>query len=111
MSRSFRSRVRIDRTPASRTRQGHRKVLPNLKHMFIAQAKLMRLIELIMFLQSARFTISQLADLMDTSNRTVYRYLNLLESLEFGVEKDFEGRYFMVEETCPLCGSKHTDHG
>lgn len=86
--------------------QTKRQPSKDVKHLFVAQAKLMRLMELIMLLQSARFTVEELAEHFDQCERTVYRYINLLESLEFGIEKDFNKRYFIVEHTCPLCGGE-----
>ena len=62
----------------------------------IPQAKLLRLFQIIAVLKSGHWTIQQLADRFDTSGRTIYRYLNLLETVEFLIEKDFENRYFII---------------
>ncbi|MEJ7644521.1 MAG: WYL domain-containing protein [Chryseolinea sp.] len=62
----------------------------------IPQAKLLRLFQIIAFLKSGHWTIHQLAERFDTSDRTIYRYMNLLEEVDFLVEKDFENRYFII---------------
>jgi predicted DNA-binding transcriptional regulator YafY len=47
-------------------------------------------------LKSGHWTIKQLADRFDTSERTIYRYINLLEEVDFLLEKDFENRFFII---------------
>jgi proteasome accessory factor C len=62
----------------------------------IPQAKLLRLFQIIAVLKSGHWTIKQLAERFDTSERTIYRYLNLLEEVDFLIEKDFDNRYFII---------------
>ena len=62
----------------------------------IPQAKLLRLFQIIAVLKSGHWTIRQLAERFDTSERTIYRYLNLLEEVDFLIEKDFDNRYFII---------------
>jgi len=62
----------------------------------IPQAKLLRLFQIIAVLKSGHWTINQLADRFNTSPRTIYRYLNLLEEVNFLIEKDFNNRYFII---------------
>ncbi|HTE30122.1 MAG TPA: WYL domain-containing protein [Chryseolinea sp.] len=62
----------------------------------IPQAKLLRLFQIIAVLKSGHWTIHQLAERFDTSDRTIYRYMNLLEEVDFLVEKDFDNRYFII---------------
>lgn len=62
----------------------------------IPQAKLLRLFQIIAVLKSGHWTIQQLAERFDTSARTIYRYLNLLEAVDFLIEKDFDNRYFII---------------
>lgn len=62
----------------------------------IPQAKLLRLFQIIAVLKSGHWTIRQLAERFDTSDRTIYRYLNLLEEVDFLIEKDFNNRYFII---------------
>jgi predicted DNA-binding transcriptional regulator YafY len=62
----------------------------------IPQAKLLRLFQIIAVLKSGHWTIQQLAARFDTSARTIYRYLNLLETVDFLIEKDFDNRYFII---------------
>lgn len=66
------------------------------KESIIPQAKLLRLFQIIAVLKSGHWTINQLADRFDTSERTIYRYLNLLEEVDFLIEKDFNNRYFII---------------
>jgi proteasome accessory factor C len=68
----------------------------------IPQAKIKRVLELIAALKSSRWTIGQLASRFETSTRTIYRYIHLLEAVNFSVEQDFHDRYFIFtseEET------------
>jgi len=62
----------------------------------IPQAKLLRLFQIIAVLKSGHWTIKQMAERFDTSERTIYRYLNLLEEVDFLIEKDFDNRYFII---------------
>jgi proteasome accessory factor C len=62
----------------------------------IPQAKLLRLFQIIAVLKAGHWTIKQLAARFDTSERTIYRYINLLEEVDFLIEKDFDNRYFIV---------------
>jgi predicted DNA-binding transcriptional regulator YafY len=57
---------------------------------------LLRLFQIIAVLKSGHWTIKQLADRFDTSERTIYRYINLLEEVDFLLEKDFENRFFII---------------
>lgn len=66
------------------------------KESIIPQAKLLRLFQIIAVLKSGHWTIKQLAERFDTSERTIYRYINLLEEVDFLVEKDFDNRYFII---------------
>lgn len=62
----------------------------------IPQAKLLRLFSIIAILKSGHWSIRQLAERFDTSERTMYRYIRLLEEVDFLIEKDFDNRYFIV---------------
>ncbi len=72
------------------------KVTARKKESIIPQAKLLRLFQIIAVLKSGHWTIRQLAERFDTSERTIYRYINLLEEVDFLIEKDFDNRYFIV---------------
>ncbi len=68
---------------------------PNLS---VDQQKILRVFQLIRLLASppAR-TVPQLARQLETTRRTTYRYINLLESLNYPIEKDFENRYYISD--------------
>lgn len=66
------------------------------KESIIPQAKLLRLFQIIAVLKSGHWSIKQLAERFDTSERTIYRYINLLEEVDFLIEKDFDNRYFII---------------
>lgn len=74
---------------------------------FTPQAKIQRVIQMVSFLINGRWTIEQFALKFDITTRTAYRYLTLIESLDFAIDKDWEDRFFIVEGTCPICGEKH----
>ena len=71
-------------------------VTPKKTESIIPQAKLLRLFQIIAVLKSGHWTIKQMAERFDTSERTIYRYLNLLEEVDFLIEKDFDNRYFII---------------
>lgn len=58
--------------------------------------KMERAFTMIRLLSTSHWTVPDLAARLETSERTVYRYLLLLESVEFVLEKDFERGYFIV---------------
>lgn len=62
----------------------------------LPHGRLMRLFQIIAVLKSGHWTIQQLAERFDTSQRTIYRYINLLEEVDFLIEKDFQNRYFII---------------
>lgn len=94
--------------PARLTRMKKKKTSPKKKpsiqkrtvgkktESIIPQAKLLRLFQIIAVLKSGHWTIKDLAERFDTSARTIYRYINLLEEVDFLLEKDFENRFFII---------------
>ncbi|MEJ1237560.1 WYL domain-containing protein [Chryseolinea sp. T2] len=86
------SGTKNSKQPASDTKSAKSKSSESI----IPQAKLLRLFQIIAVLKSGHWTIQQLAERFDTSPRTIYRYMNLLEAVDFLVEKDFENRYFII---------------
>lgn len=61
----------------------------------IPQAKLLRLFQIITLLKTGRWTIKGIAQRFDASERTIYRYIRLLEAVEFPIEKGFDNLYFI----------------
>lgn len=62
----------------------------------VPQQKILRIVKLISLLKSNhRKTVQELAYLLDTGWRTIYRYVELLQEAGFVIDKDFEGRYFI----------------
>lgn len=60
------------------------------------QRKILRIFKLISLLKGVRRrTPKELADILEISKRTVYRYFVLLEELGFVIDVDFEGAYFI----------------
>lgn len=63
------------------------------------QNRLHRLLLLIRVLRSGdRHTISHLAKRLETGERSVYRYLRLIEDVGFGVKKDADGGFYIEAE-------------
>jgi proteasome accessory factor C len=61
------------------------------------QQKLLRVFRLIRQLSQPPYrTAPQLAKLLDTTSRTVYRYLQLLEEIGYALDKDERNRYFLI---------------
>jgi Fe2+ or Zn2+ uptake regulation protein len=63
-----------------------------MSHITLSKA-----LSMIESLKSSRFSLKRLADNFDMSERTVYRYLETFEQVGLLVEKDFEGRFFIIE--------------
>jgi len=62
------------------------------------QLKILRVFKLIALLaRGNNRTIAELMKHLETSKSTVYKHLNLLELIGYGVEKDFDNRYFIFE--------------
>lgn len=76
------------KTPRKKAAKKEEAILPH--------GKLMRLFQIIAVLKSGHWTIQQLAERFDTSSRTIYRYIHLLEEVDFLVEKDFNNKYFII---------------
>lgn len=56
---------------------------------------MLRVFRLIALLKGGHWTIAQLASRLDMNRRSIYRYLKLLEAIDFNVDKDFHDRYFI----------------
>jgi len=87
--------VRKGKTPKNKA-VAKKKIIGKKTESIIPQAKLLRLFQIIAVLKSGHWTIKQLSDRFDTSERTIYRYINLLEEVDFLLEKDFENRFFII---------------
>lgn len=62
----------------------------------VAQAKLLRLLKIISLLSSKqRYSITKLSQVLTLSERSIYRYVELLEETGFIIDKDFNGNYFI----------------
>lgn len=77
---------------------------------FVAQAKILRVIQMIQYMSSPR-TLTDIADHFDINHRTAHRYTRLISECGFHVDKKVVGWnkvYFSISvDTCPLCGSEH----
>lgn len=63
------------------------------------QHKILRVLQLISYLQEAPHkTINQLATFLDSTERTVYRYLDLLRECGFDLHKDHNQRYYIEQQ-------------
>lgn len=62
----------------------------------IPQAKLLRLFQIISLLKTGKWSIKGIAQRFDASDRTIYRYIKLLEAVDFPVEKGFDNLYFIL---------------
>ena len=63
------------------------------------QHKILRVLQLISYLeQSPSKTILHLAELLDSTERTVYRYFDLIRECGFDLKRDGHNRFFIVDE-------------
>lgn len=47
--------------------------------------------------------IRSIAREFDMSERSVYRYIKILENAGIGIEVDFHNKLFLAQDMCPLC--------
>jgi proteasome accessory factor C len=66
--------------------------------VMIPQAKILRVFQLIGLLKGGGRTVEQLAQQLDATSRTIYRYFKLLEEIGFIIDQDFHGKYFIHRE-------------
>ena len=63
------------------------------------QHKILRVLQFISFLEQVPSkTVVQLASLLDTTDRTVYRYLDLVKECGFDLQRDKINRFFIVND-------------
>jgi proteasome accessory factor C len=63
------------------------------------QRKILRVLQFISYLeQSPSKSVTQLGNLLDTTDRTVYRYLDLVKECGFDVQRDKINRFFIVND-------------
>lgn len=58
---------------------------------------LVLILKMIKLLKSKHYSVSELADRFEVSERTVYRYLKTIEEVET-IEKDFHNRFFITKD-------------
>lgn len=64
-----------------------------------SQQKLLRIFRLIRLLNTRPYkTVPQLASILDTTRRSVYRYLDFLSEVGYLIDKDEQNRYFIMHE-------------
>jgi predicted transcriptional regulator YheO len=70
----------------------------------IPQARMLKVFDLIKILRNEQSNVESLAKAIDSSERTVYRYLKLIEAIGFPLEESFHGNFFIADDcVCPLC--------
>ena len=63
------------------------------------QRKILRVLQFISYLeQSPSKSVTQLGSLLDTTDRTVYRYLDLVKECGFDVQRDKINRFFIIND-------------
>lgn len=58
---------------------------------------LISILKMIKLLQSKHYSVKELKSRFEISERTIYRYLKIMEEAEYMIEKDFEKRYFIIK--------------
>lgn len=77
---------------------------------FIAQGKMLRVFDLMIRLTTKRLSIEQIAEKFSISTRTAYRYIELFSGLDICIDKDFNDRYFIAQDDCPICRRLNHNH-
>lgn len=64
------------------------------------QQKMLRIFRLIRLLNTRPYkTVQQLSKILDTTSRSVYRYLDFLAEVGYLIDKDAHNRYFIIHES------------
>ena len=64
---------------------------------YVAQAKILRVLLLIEQLRNKPMTIEQIAKRYDISDRTIYRYIHLIEEIGIFIDRNFYGEFFIFQ--------------
>ena len=76
---------------------------------FIAQGKMLRLFKvMVVLLRKGGASLKEIAGLLQVTERSARRYINALDYMNIGLDQDFQGRYFIPSEYCPLCHQQPT---
>lgn len=73
------------------------------------QKKILRLVGMMKYLMRNPRTVDELMAEFGMSRKGVYRYLNLLTELDMDLDQDFQGRYFITDNYCPVCEREHNN--
>lgn len=80
----------------------HFPALTNEEGEFVPQAKILRVLTLILTLYGHRLSVRSIAEMLDVTERTAYRYLSLIETA--GIPVDSVGSHFFIaQDDCPFC--------
>jgi DNA-binding IclR family transcriptional regulator len=72
----------------------------------LAQRRDFEVISVMKMLMHDKCTVHQLSARFGISLRTAYRYLSMMEEMDIGLDQDFNRRYFIPNEACPLCNNQ-----
>jgi hypothetical protein len=76
---------------------------------YVKAPKIHRTLSLMADLHTRPMTIEQIAAKYDLTNRSAYRYLGLIESLD-GVSITKKDGMYSIKDRCPICGSNQQPH-
>jgi hypothetical protein len=69
----------------------------------IPQRRMLRLFDIVQLLFNRSCSMEYMAERLEVSQRTVYRYVKLIEEMGISVDSDFYHRYFIAQDDCPVC--------
>lgn len=73
--------------------------VPSSRNNMLNQRKILRVLQFIAYLeQRPPKTVNQLSDMLETTERTVYRYLDLIRECGFDLQRDKYSRFFIHGE-------------
>jgi transcriptional antiterminator len=77
----------------------------------VVHPKMFRMLDLVKELHVRRMTVKEIADFLQCSPRTVWRYFIDLNFFGISIDKDFDNKYFIAQDNCPLCNKQTTTNG
>lgn len=70
--------------------------------------KILLVFRMIKALKEKPMDMKTIAKAFDLNPRTTHRYVNMIKGLGITVERDYNKKYFIASDNCPLCNQQHT---
>gem|GEM_PF-6656554 len=69
---------------------------------YLPAARMLRLFEMLQLMFKRSYTPKQIAERLDCSERTAYRYMKIFETWGIAIDSN-QYHYFVAQDDCPVC--------